>query len=79
MNARRSFTIDYDNNTFLKDGEPFRYISGSIHYFQVPRHYWEDRIKKLYAAGLDAVQTFVICMTYLHSRKLNYIGRINII
>lgn len=21
----RSFTIDYDANTFLKDGEPFRY------------------------------------------------------
>ena len=32
----RSFTVDYENDCFLKDGEPFRYISGSFHYFRVP-------------------------------------------
>ncbi|XP_019617515.1 PREDICTED: beta-galactosidase-like [Branchiostoma belcheri] len=55
----RSFSIDYDNNTFLKDGEPFRYISGSIHYSRVPRSYWQDRLNKMYAAGLNAIQTYV--------------------
>eukprot|EP00058_Branchiostoma_floridae_P013980 XP_002599468.1 hypothetical protein BRAFLDRAFT_122758 [Branchiostoma floridae] len=55
--AGRSFSIDYDNNTFLKDGEPFRYISGSIHYSRVPRSYWQDRLTKMYAAGLNAIQT----------------------
>jgi len=55
----RSFTIDYDNNRFLKDGEPFRYISGGIHYFRVPEFYWEDRLRKMKAAGLNTIQTYV--------------------
>lgn len=57
--ASPSFTIDRSNNTFLKDGEPFRYISGSIHYSRVPSPYWEDRLKKMYLAGLNAVQVYV--------------------
>ena len=55
----RSFVIDYDNDCFLKDGEPFRYISGSFHYFRVPRFYWKDRLMKMKAGGLNAVQTYV--------------------
>jgi beta-galactosidase len=55
--STRSFTIDYDNNRFLKDGKAFRYISGSFHYFRVPREYWKDRLMKMKAAGLNAVQT----------------------
>eukprot|EP00795_Rhopilema_esculentum_P014374 gene14374-5422_t len=55
----RSFTIDYQNNCFLKDGQPFRYISGGMHYFRVPEFYWEDRLKKIKAAGLNAIQTYV--------------------
>ena len=47
------------NNTFVKDGKPFRYISGSIHYSRVPYEYWEDRLAKMYAAGLDAIQVSV--------------------
>ena len=53
----RSFTIDYDNDCFLKDGKPFRYVSGGVHYFRVPRAYWKDRLLKIKAAGLNAVQT----------------------
>mgnify|MGYP001799184461 CR=1 FL=1 len=54
--ASRSFTIDYERNVFLKDGEPFRYISGSIHYARVPRYYWKDRLSKMKAAGLNTIQ-----------------------
>lgn len=57
--AAPSFTVDYKNNSFLKDGEYFRYISGSIHYSRIPRSYWKDRLLKMYMAGLDAVQTYV--------------------
>ena len=57
--GERSFTIDYKNDRFLKDGHPFRYISGSMHYFRVPSSLWEDRLKKISAAGLNAVQTYV--------------------
>uniref|UniRef100_A0A8D0L6X9 Beta-galactosidase n=1 Tax=Sphenodon punctatus TaxID=8508 RepID=A0A8D0L6X9_SPHPU len=56
---QRSFEIDYDRDCFLKDGEPFRYISGSIHYSRVPRYYWKDRLMKMKMAGLDAIQTYV--------------------
>ncbi|XP_010711287.1 beta-galactosidase isoform X1 [Meleagris gallopavo] len=56
---RRTFGIDYDCNCFVKDGRPFRYISGSIHYSRVPRYYWKDRLLKMKMAGLDAIQTYV--------------------
>lgn len=52
----RSFSIDYRNNCFLKDGRAFQYISGSIHYSRVPREYWKDRLLKIYMAGLNAIQ-----------------------
>ncbi|NXS82889.1 BGAL galactosidase, partial [Erpornis zantholeuca] len=55
----RSFGIDYDSNCFVKDGKPFRYISGSIHYSRVPPYYWKDRLLKMKMAGLDAIQTYV--------------------
>ena len=55
----RSFIIDYDGNRFLKDGVSFRYISGSMHYSRVTSAYWRDRLEKMYAAGLNAVQTYV--------------------
>ncbi|KAG8193654.1 hypothetical protein JTE90_024017 [Oedothorax gibbosus] len=54
-----SFTVDYKNNCFLKDGKPFRYMSGSIHYFRVPPEFWHDRIYKMKMAGLNAIQTYV--------------------
>jgi len=55
----RSFSIDYENNQFLLNGSPFRYVSGSLHYFRVPRAYWRDRLRKLRLAGLNAVSTYV--------------------
>jgi len=57
--VERSFKIDYDNNQFLRDGNPFQYISAGIHYFRVPYQYWNDRLAKIRAAGLNAVQFYV--------------------
>uniref|UniRef100_A0A2K6TTR5 Beta-galactosidase-1-like protein n=1 Tax=Saimiri boliviensis boliviensis TaxID=39432 RepID=A0A2K6TTR5_SAIBB len=57
--SQRVFEIDYSQNRFLKDGEPFRYISGSIHYSRVPRIYWKDRLLKMKMAGLNTIQTYV--------------------
>ncbi len=59
FSMERSFVIDYENDCFLKDGQPFRYISGTMHYFRVPRFYWNDRLQKMRAAGLNAVETYV--------------------
>ena len=36
-----------------------RYVSGSMHYSRVPAYYWKDRLLKMKAAGLNAVQTYV--------------------
>ncbi|XP_028416196.1 beta-galactosidase-like [Dendronephthya gigantea] len=55
----RSFTIDYERDCFLKDGKEFRYISGGFHYFRAPRFYWKDRLLKIKASGLNAVQSYV--------------------
>ncbi|XP_074546450.1 beta-galactosidase [Halichoeres trimaculatus] len=54
-----SFSIDYKNDCFRKDGEVFRYISGSIHYSRIPRVYWKDRLLKMYMAGLNAIQIYI--------------------
>ncbi|XP_061736071.1 beta-galactosidase-1-like protein [Nerophis ophidion] len=59
VSSGRSFTIDYKNNCFLKDGKPFQYISGSIHYSRIPRFYWKDRLLKMYMTGLNAIQVYV--------------------
>uniref|UniRef100_A0A8V5G3B0 Beta-galactosidase n=1 Tax=Melopsittacus undulatus TaxID=13146 RepID=A0A8V5G3B0_MELUD len=55
----RSFELDYEEDCFRKDGAPFRYISGSIHYARVPRPAWRDRLLKMYMSGLSAVQVYV--------------------
>ncbi|KAL3196036.1 hypothetical protein MRX96_045399 [Rhipicephalus microplus] len=55
----RSFYIDYDKHTFVKDGQPFRLVGGSMHYFRVPRAYWDDRLYKLRMGGLNAVDFYI--------------------
>ncbi|KAJ8405357.1 hypothetical protein AAFF_G00318300, partial [Aldrovandia affinis] len=54
-----TFSIDYKYNRFLKDGAPFQYVSGSIHYSRIPRFYWKDRLLKMYMTGLNAIQIYV--------------------
>lgn len=57
--SARSFDIDYSSDTFRLDGKAFRYVSGSLHYFRVPRELWQDRMRKIRAGGYNAIQ-FVI-------------------
>lgn len=52
-----TFTVEKDG--FRLGGEPFRVISGAIHYFRVPREYWRDRLIKLKACGFNTVETYV--------------------
>lgn len=44
---------------FYLDGNPFRIISGGMHYFRVLPEYWEDRLLKLKALGCNTVETVV--------------------
>ena len=55
--CKKSFRIDFEENRFLKDGKPFRFISGDMHYFRIPRCSWMDRFAKMKHAGLNTVAT----------------------
>ncbi|KAM0011904.1 putative beta-galactosidase [Helianthus debilis subsp. tardiflorus] len=47
------------NDMFWKDSEPFRIIGGDLHYFRTLPQYWEDRLLRAKALGLNAIQTYV--------------------
>ena len=46
-------------DNFTLNGEAIRILSGSIHYFRIPRDYWRDRIIKLRQMGFNTIQTYV--------------------
>ncbi|CAF1196218.1 unnamed protein product [Rotaria sordida] len=48
-----------DNDRNRKYLQPFRILSGSLHYFRVLPQLWSDRIKKMKAAGLNTIETYV--------------------
>lgn len=51
--------LNADNPTFYLNGKSMYIYSGAIHYFRVPRSYWRDRLRKLRAAGFNAVETYI--------------------
>eukprot|EP00931_Biecheleriopsis_adriatica_P115647 TRINITY_DN91414_c0_g1_i1.p1 TRINITY_DN91414_c0_g1~~TRINITY_DN91414_c0_g1_i1.p1 ORF type:complete len:666 (-),score=75.36 TRINITY_DN91414_c0_g1_i1:451-2388(-) len=53
----RSFNIE--NDAFVKDGEPIKLRSGSLHYFRVPKAYWRDRMQRMRALGLNSITAYV--------------------
>ncbi|ELS58722.1 glycoside hydrolase family 35 protein [Streptomyces viridochromogenes] len=44
---------------FLLHGEPFRIISGALHYFRIHPDQWADRLRKARLMGLNTVETYV--------------------
>ncbi len=71
--------LTFDEKQFYLDGKPFRIASGTIHYFRVVPDYWEDRLKKLRAAGFNCVETYT-CWN-LHERRegeFNFSGNLDI-
>ncbi|MGH3245161.1 MAG: beta-galactosidase [Trebonia sp.] len=44
---------------FLLDGEPFRVLSGALHYFRMHPGQWADRIGKARLMGLNTIETYV--------------------
>ncbi|CAO1309866.1 unnamed protein product [Diamesa serratosioi] len=55
----KTFTIDYEADTFMMDGKPFRYVAGSFHYFRALPQTWREKFKTMRAAGLNAVDLYV--------------------
>ena len=64
---------------FKMNGKSFRIYSGSMHYFRIMPEYWEDRLKKLKAAGFNTVETYV-CWNMHEPRKgeFDFTGRFDI-
>jgi len=52
-------TFEVNGGKFLYDGKPVRLLSGAMHYFRIVPAYWEDRLRKLKACGLNTVETYV--------------------
>lgn len=46
-------------NQFWRGEKPHRIFSGALHYFRVLPEYWEDRLLKFKACGLNTVETYV--------------------
>ena len=46
-------------DTFYLDGNHFKVISGSFHYFRTVPEYWQDRLEKLLAMGCNTVETYI--------------------
>ncbi|MGM0920360.1 MAG: glycoside hydrolase family 35 protein [Bacillota bacterium] len=51
--------LKVENGEFFLNGKPFQVLSGAIHYFRTVPEYWEDRLRKLRALGLNTVETYV--------------------
>ncbi|NUT70910.1 beta-galactosidase family protein [Pseudarthrobacter sp. C4D7] len=52
-------TFAIGDRDFLLNGEPFRILSGAIHYFRVHPDLWADRIHKARLMGLNTIETYV--------------------
>ncbi|MYS69456.1 beta-galactosidase, partial [Streptomyces sp. SID5926] len=52
-------TLTYADGTLLRNGRPYRLLAGSLHYFRVHPGHWADRLRRLAALGLNAVDTYV--------------------
>ncbi|MFD3530360.1 beta-galactosidase family protein [Streptomyces sp. NPDC058664] len=51
--------LQTDKAGFLLDGQPFRFLSGGLHYFRVHPEQWQDRLRKARLMGLNTVETYV--------------------
>ncbi|MET9562585.1 MULTISPECIES: beta-galactosidase [Streptomyces] len=52
-------SLTASSDGFLLRGEPFRIISGAMHYFRVHPDQWADRLRKARLMGLNTVETYV--------------------
>jgi len=71
--------LTYDSEKFYLDGEEYRILSGTIHYFRVPEEYWVDRLTKLKNCGFNTVETYT-CWN-LHERQegnFDFSGNLNL-
>ena len=57
--ATASTPITIEGAHFVRAGKPHQIISGSMDFQRIPRAYWQDRLRKARAMGLNAITTYV--------------------
>ncbi|WP_256760852.1 beta-galactosidase [Cohnella sp. WQ 127256] len=58
-NNNFSDQVKYDHKGFLIDGKRTFLVSGTIHYFRIPKELWRDRLEKARQFGLNCIETYV--------------------
>src|SRR5512137_291636 len=67
------------DNDFVLDGNPFRILSGAMHYFRVPRAYWADRLHKARLMGLNTIETYAAWNLHEpHPGEFNFEGNLDV-
>ena len=51
--------FDIKDGKFLINGKETQLICGEMHYSRIPREYWQDRLKRAKAMGLNTISTYV--------------------
>lgn len=72
--------LSIENGQFFLDGEPYRILSGAMHYFRICPEYWEDRMLKLKECGFNTLETY--CCWNLHERhegEFDFTGRLDLV
>lgn len=72
--------VTIEGNDFVQDGQPLQIIAGAMHYFRVVPEYWEDRLRKLAACGLNTLETYV-CWNLHEPRpgEFDFSGRLDLV
>jgi len=55
--SRSKYSLHPNGAKFFLNRKPFRILSGAMHYFRIVPQYWQDRLLKLKAMGLNTVET----------------------
>jgi len=58
-NDGKSHQFSAANGQFTIDGQPIEIIAGEMHPSRIPYQFWEDRIKKARAMGLNTVSVYI--------------------
>ena len=53
-------TFQITEDAIIINGKKTKIISGSVHYFRIPKEYWKDRLLKLKECGCNCVDTYTI-------------------
>lgn len=57
--ASHGGTFTIENDRFVRDGQEYLLFSGCVHYSRVHPAYWADRLTRVRAMGLNAIETYV--------------------